>query len=232
MCPYPTVDDASETIKAKVAQKVEKSKLPPPIKPLVAKHAGQAASKLMTPSKIAKTMGAKMCKVLPKKMKEKGLTVELEEAFREGPYIVLQLQVLHVDAAAVEKSMREENADLTEDDEAAATNTIAGTLIEWSYKLIGAENQKKLEEGFLSAKVQAKLETAMAVMMAEKFEQKQLKAQIQILKEEKQARYFYGKIKEVRMIFAELEGNNPISDLRKNMNNNSLEEDDDDDDDF
>ena len=194
------VHDASEAVKAKVTEKVELSKLPKIFKGIAIKRAGEIVSKRITPSKVAEKMGTKLCEKVPEKMKEKGLTVELEEVFREGPFIVLQLQVQHVDVVMLEKVRAEENASvLDEEDEDAATKTVAGTLIEWSLKLIGANNQKMIEESFLPAKVQAKLEKALGTMMGEKLEEKQIKADINVVKEEMQARFFFAQLKEVRL---------------------------------
>jgi hypothetical protein len=78
------VIDGSEAVKAKVSKKVEKSNLPTPLKKLAAIHAPQAASDFASPEIMAKMMGKKLCDKLPKKMWEKGLTVEMEEIFRQG----------------------------------------------------------------------------------------------------------------------------------------------------
>jgi hypothetical protein len=61
--------------------------LPGPMKRVAAKHAGQAASDFTTPKVLAAKMGQKMCRALPEKMKEKGVTVEMEEVFREGTFV-------------------------------------------------------------------------------------------------------------------------------------------------
>jgi hypothetical protein len=111
----------------------------------------EVASKRITPSKVASQLGGKLIKKIPKKMKEKGLTVEMEQVFCEGPYVVLALQVQHVDMVAAEKAMREDKtltSDIEEEDE--ASNTVAGTLLQWSLYLMGSTNQKKLEEGFIA----------------------------------------------------------------------------------
>jgi hypothetical protein len=228
---FPAVHDASKVIKAKVSARVNDSKLPKPVKGIVAGRAAKVASKLMKPPKIAEKMGKKICKKIPKKMKEKGLTVEMEEVFREGPYVVLQLQVQHVDTIAVEKAQREENVDLGQDDD-AQSSSVAGALLDWSMWLIGQNNQKKLEGGFLPQKVQAKLQTKMMAMMADKFEEKQLKADVEIMKEEKQARFFYSRLKAVRLAAEEAQGTNPIKKLKKKMKKGDDDDSSDDDSDF
>jgi hypothetical protein len=211
-----------------VTEKVKDSSLPKPIKGLAAKGAAKAASKMVTPSVIAEKMAKKLCKTLPKKMSEKGLTVEVKPVFCEGPYVVLQLQVQHVDTLAVEKSQSEKNADLTKDDD-ASKSSFAGLMLEWSLKLIGQKNQKKLEEDFLPQQVQEKLKNEMAIIMAEKFEEKQLTAEVEILKEDKQARYFYLKLQEVKAAKEEKEGKNPIKTLMMKMSSGDNDESDSDD---
>lgn len=76
--------------------------------------------------------------------------------------------------------------------------------------------------------MQAKLETGIAEMMNEKLQEKQIVADCNIVKEEKQARYFYAKLKEVR---ADLEAqksknNNPIKEFRKILSRHSSHEGD------
>jgi hypothetical protein len=61
------VRDGSEAVKAKVAKKVEKSKLPTPLKNFAAIHAPQAASDFTTPETMAKMMGKNLGEKLPKK---------------------------------------------------------------------------------------------------------------------------------------------------------------------
>ena len=206
---------------------MEKSNLPKHIRGIAVKHAGEIASKRVTPSKVAEKMGAKLCKILPKKMKEKGLTVRLEEVFREGPFVVLQLQVQHVDLVTMEKVRNEEISRSSEEDEEAASNNFAGTLIDWSLKLIGTTNQKKLEESFLPAKVQAKLETSLTTMMGEKFKEKQIQADIKIVKEKRQARYFYEQLREVRLAMEQVKRTNPFKQFRKKLSYGKETQDDD-----
>ena len=159
------------------------------------------------------------------------MTVEMEEVFREGPYVVLQLQVQHVDTIIVEKVQREENLDLAQDDD-AQSSSVAGALLEWSMWLIGQNNQQQLEENFLPQKVQDQLQKKMMAMMTEKFEQKQLKADVEIVKEEKQARFFYSRLQSVRLAMESTHGTNPIKELRKKMKKDDDDDSSDDDSDF
>lgn len=78
------VHDGKEAVKEKVAKKIGKSNLPAPLKKIAAVHAPQAASDFATPDTMVKMMSKKMRDKLPKKMWEKGLTVEIQEVFRQG----------------------------------------------------------------------------------------------------------------------------------------------------
>ena len=101
-------------------------------------HAAQRASTLATPKMVAKVLGLRLCRELPRKIMEKGVNVNMEEVFREGPYVVLRMQVIHVDTVAL-----------------AETATIVGTettfLGEWVdfwMDVVGVEHQRKIEEDY------------------------------------------------------------------------------------
>ena len=191
-----------------------------------------------------------MTKKIPQKMKAKGVTVDMKEVFREGPYVVLQLQVIHVDMVAVERSMQESeetsaapssavDGDSSDDDastaSSASANTVAGALLQWTYTLIGAKNQARLESQFLPPKVQAKLETGMAEMLSSTFAEKKLHAEIRVMKEANQARFFYNKLKQVREEEEARKGTSLIQGVKKRIKgkpNDAVSTDDDDDDDF
>ena len=69
-------------------------------------------------------------------------------------------------------------------------------ILEWCYKLIGTNDQRKLEEEYLPEKVQLKLETKLLELLTEKFERNNLsKADIMIHREDRQARFFYQTLK-------------------------------------
>mmetsp|Transcript_29074 Transcript_29074/g.54635 ORF Transcript_29074/g.54635 Transcript_29074/m.54635 type:complete len:222 (-) Transcript_29074:176-841(-) len=193
-----TVINGTEAVKAKVKEKIQRSKLPKSLKKGVGKRAGVVASKRVKPSRIAEKMGTKLCEKMPREMAERGLMVEMEEVFREANYLVIQLQVQHVDAKALERAQRVEYADLTMDDDAVNESTFTSELLAWCLKMIGGDNQKRLEETFLPEKVQAKMETKILETMTDKFEKKGIEADVAILREENQARYFYQKLKDVR----------------------------------
>jgi hypothetical protein len=108
-----------------VSAKVNDSKLPKPVKGIVAGRAAMVASKIMKPSEIAKKRGQKICKKIPKKMKEKGFTVEMKEVFREGVKVSMSFNSCRkkrgYHSSIVEKAQREENIDLAQDDDTQST---------------------------------------------------------------------------------------------------------------
>lgn len=168
--------DASEAVKATVTESINKNrpKMPEQIK----KGVAQVASDLATPSRVAEKIGAKVCEKMTKKLKEKGITAEVEEVFQELNYLVLQMQVQHVD-----------------------TVTVAAGFFEWIklfFCLIGAYNQKSLELDYLPGVVQSKMELLMDELLAEKIAEKKVEARAKVLHESNQARYFYSTLKEVR----------------------------------
>lgn len=191
------VIDVSEVIKAKVQEKVEASNIPKHMKGMVTKSATSVATSRINRSVVAAKVSEQLCSTMPPMMKEKGITVTMEEVFREEHYFVLELQVQHVDAIILEQ---EKAPKTIASGESGNDNspTMTATLLDWTLKLIGHNNQHLLEGEFLPAKVQEKLETKMMKAMEEKFENMRLKAQVEILKETKQARYFYPKLKSIR----------------------------------
>ena len=72
-------------------------------------------------------------------------------------------------------------------------------FLTWLLGLLGAKNQKSLEEEFLPRVVQKKIESIMNGMLKVKMEEEmKMEAETQVLGEDKQARFFYEKLKEVR----------------------------------
>lgn len=73
-----------EAIKAKVADKVDSTRLPKFMKSRVKGVASLTSGKVIKPSEVAKKMSAKMQEKMPQKMASKGLSVEVHEEFCEG----------------------------------------------------------------------------------------------------------------------------------------------------
>ena len=110
----------------KVQKAIANTKLPK-LPQQVMQHAAKAAGDLTPPRMVAQIMSQRLRAKLPKKLEEKGLTIDIEEVFREGPYLVLQLQVTKVDTATVSNS---------------------NAVVSWMMGLTGAGYQKQLEEDY------------------------------------------------------------------------------------
>jgi hypothetical protein len=78
------VKDPSQVVKGKVKETIGGAPLPGPLKRLATFGASALASKVATPSLVAKKMSGKMPSKMTNKMKENGLTVKVEPVFREG----------------------------------------------------------------------------------------------------------------------------------------------------
>jgi hypothetical protein len=103
------VIDASEAIANKVSTRVKDSKVPKRLRRVVTAAATRIAGNIFTLGKVAKKVSKKICHVLPEKMLLGGITAVVEEVFREGPFVVFQLQVQHVDLAILtEKQLDKE----------------------------------------------------------------------------------------------------------------------------
>lgn len=177
-----TVQDGTAAVKARVEKHL--SKLP---KPLM-KQAARRASCFATPGMVAQYLSQRMIMKLPRKMKEKGVTVELEEVFREGPYVVLKLDVIHVDPIVLTSS--KQNPD--------ETDTISG-MVQWFLEAMGENFQKTIEEEYLPRHIMTTLERDMPVLLADHMNSKMLEAQTKVLSNrETQKEYFSGKLKELR----------------------------------
>ena len=93
------LQSASEAIKEGVSTKIQELKrLAPPLKQRLAKHVSRIAADKVSAKVVVDRLVPKLVADIPVKMKKKGLTVHVEEVFRDGPYFVLMLQVQHVDA--------------------------------------------------------------------------------------------------------------------------------------
>lgn len=207
--------DAKQAIKDTVNKRVSKAPLPGPIKKLAGKAAYQVAREVVTPSAIAKKVGKKLCKKIPAKMEKKGISAVLEEVFREETYVVLQLQVQHVETVALTRS------------QSSGTRRIIDLFIffiQMFFVLIGVKSKKSIEENILPPLVQTNLESALDELMEEKLLKKKLIAETKVLAESKQARYFFAKLQEVQ----ESDGHatrSLVKKARRKMKNKGIEDD-------
>lgn len=119
------VQDASEAIKAKVAKSL--SRFPT----VVQQKAGQRASKVTTPDRIAKQVSPRLIRQLSERMKKKGVTVDIKEIFQDGFYLVFEICVRHVDSFIL----------------ANGFSGISG-FIQWFISGMGHDVQKMIEEDY------------------------------------------------------------------------------------
>ena len=72
-------------------------------------------------------------------------------------------------------------------------------FLTWLLGILGARNQKSLEEEFLPQVVQKKMEPIMNDMLKVRLEEEmKMQAETKVLGEDKQARFFFDKLKEIR----------------------------------
>lgn len=183
------VQDATEAVEQKVKQKLKSKGVR-----WVASRAAKAASGIASPPMIASMLGEKLPQKMMDLMEEKGITVEVEENFREGPYVVFSVQVVKVDAVVLANSKKSKN-----EDEGAGFFQMS-SWVGVGLGIIGSNNQQWVEEGYLPKVVQKKLERAMGEILSEKLEKKKMVAETYVLGEAKQARYFFAKYREIQSL--------------------------------
>jgi hypothetical protein len=112
------VIDASEAIKDRVRTRVEDKRLhvPKRLRRVVTAAATGIAGNVFTLHKIAKKVSKKICHKLPPKMFARGITAVVEEVFREGPYVVFQLEIQRVDLATLTKKQLDKELKAGRDD--------------------------------------------------------------------------------------------------------------------
>jgi hypothetical protein len=208
------VQDASEAVEEKVKQKLKGSG---GWRKMVASRAARAASGIASPPMIASMLGEKLPPKMIDLMEEKGITVAVDEVFREGkpdigfwavvsstshthalvllgPYVVFSVQVIKVDAVVLANSKRSKS------ESEGISFFHMSSLVGVGLGIIGSNNQQWVEEGYLPKIVQKKLEKAMGEILAEKLEKKKMVAETYVLGEAKQARYFFAKYREVQSL--------------------------------
>jgi hypothetical protein len=92
-----TVKDHTAAVKSKVEKKIDKSSLPHPIKVVMHQTAPKMASDFVTTKQMAGQLSNKLVDKIPRKLANKGVTAVLSPVFHRGPFVVLKLNVLHVD---------------------------------------------------------------------------------------------------------------------------------------
>lgn len=182
------VHDASEAVKNEVVAKVKKSRIPFPLKESVANRAAAR----VTLSSVVERMGPRLCQEIPIKMARKGIQVHVENVFKEENYLVLELQVQHVDAIVMSEAKHKKQ-------QQEANNDNAGTLFfKGIFSVIGVKHRDSFERDVLPAMLQKKVSVSIREMMKEKLTEKKMAADVEIRQEEKQARFFYQMLRAVR----------------------------------
>jgi hypothetical protein len=187
------IEDASEAIKAGVSQKLEDSNLPPGLKRRLAKYVGTLAADRVSVSQIVDTMAPRMVKTMPVKMRKKGLTIHAEEVFRDGPYFVIMMQVQHVDAAVLMEAKQ-----LAEKHELPNDESWTVRFVKWLLSVLGMHIIDSVQTDYLPALIQSMMQPHMGEKMQAELAEKKMMASVEVLSEEKQARFFYVLLQQVR----------------------------------
>lgn len=187
------IEDASEAIKAGVSEKLEESNLPPGLKRRIAKYVGKLAADRVSASQIVDAMAPKMVATMPVKMRKKGLTVHAEEVFRDGPYFVIMMQVQHVDAAVMMEAKQ-----LAEKDEVPKDESWTVRFVKWLLSILGMNIVDSVQTDYLPAFIQSMMQPHMGEQMQAELADKKMMASVEVLSEEKQARFFYVLLQQVR----------------------------------
>ncbi len=195
-------------------KKVKKKNLPDEFKRKVAESAANLAVSLIAQEDFARMMSNKLCRVLPILMERRGLTTAVEEVFREGSFFVLEFKIKHVDILKADEAIREDEADLTMDDDTISFTSI---LLNWSLKIMGPENRRKLEEYLFPRAIHETVQNEMRSIMGVHFLERRLDADLKILGEAEQTRYFFSQLRTVRDSMKNKRGTNPLEAWKQNI---------------
>lgn len=91
-------------------------------------QAAQRAGTMTSPKYVAQALAQTLCKKFPEKMEKRGVTVEMEEVFREHTYVVLQLTIKHVNPLTL------------------MTSAWTETGLSWLLDSLGETNRKMIED--------------------------------------------------------------------------------------
>mmetsp|Transcript_7721 Transcript_7721/g.11052 ORF Transcript_7721/g.11052 Transcript_7721/m.11052 type:complete len:365 (+) Transcript_7721:146-1240(+) len=193
-----TVLDASKAIKHKVAKKVNNTRLPNPIKQVVAKQASNVAgNRPSSANRVAEKLSIKLVEMIQKKMKEKGITITCKVVFLEGPYFVIQLQVIHCDAVVLAEARDDQSiGGGVGGDECGDTHSWG--IIRWGMGVMGTGPSTKLESDILPNIIHHKLKSSLDEILKEKLTEQKVETKVATLPEHKQARYFFDQLEKIR----------------------------------
>jgi hypothetical protein len=204
------VTDQSVAVHRAVQRRINEKDLPTPLHN-VASKVGQRVAKHVVeshPEVGTKIMSEKLPLELVKKLKKRGIVGVAETVFVEAPsYIVIQLQVQHVEThRLVEAKSRDFHDDETGELESRATLSPCLAIyitqfFDFFWRLLGSRRervQSAFEDDHLPRIVQAKLQTLIPELLAEKLHRKGLEMDMQVLPEEQQSRFFYTQLHAMR----------------------------------
>eukprot|EP00980_Cylindrotheca_fusiformis_P010206 scaffold2271_cov130-Cylindrotheca_fusiformis.AAC.1 len=178
-----TIEDASMAIKKQVRKKL--GNFPKPIQ----NQAAHAAGLFTTPKKVAQILSQRLCEELPRNFAKRGIVVEIEEFFREGPYFVLKLVVVNV--AMVEN------------------------WIQWFTRTIGVKDI--IEGDFLPNFVTRQLTETMPAIINKRMASNDITAETMVNSREDQEKYFRMKLVELRDDEEERRNKQPFRKFKKRM---------------
>uniref|UniRef100_A0A7S1D2W4 Uncharacterized protein n=1 Tax=Cyclophora tenuis TaxID=216820 RepID=A0A7S1D2W4_CYCTE len=206
------IKDASKVIQSTVEEKISQKKLPAPIKARLAKRAAKVAGDLVGTSVIVKQLVPKLCEDIPKKMKSRGLSVHVEEVFRQGPVFVLELQVVHVDSVVMTAARKRIRDDKDKDN-------FAVQCLKQFLNVIGSKNQDTLERKHLPKIVQSKIPLSLGDMLCAELAENGMEAEAEVLPEALQARFFFPFLRQIQEQESESKAKakkGPLASLRRN----------------
>lgn len=182
-----TIVDVSLAVKEKVKGKLEK--LPKQVQ----NQAAHAATYFTGRRKAAQILSQRFCRELPDTFAKKGVTITVEEVFREGPYIVLKLTVLNVDSQAIDRNW-----------------------LRWFTRNIGF--REKIEENLLPNLVTKQLTETMPKLVDERMARSKITAETKVNIRSKQEEYFQMKLEEISNEIEARRQNKSLRKIRKRLN--------------
>mmetsp|Transcript_20543 Transcript_20543/g.33030 ORF Transcript_20543/g.33030 Transcript_20543/m.33030 type:complete len:244 (+) Transcript_20543:171-902(+) len=188
------IHNVSEAVKERVTKRLEKAVVIP--NKMIA-SAAQRASELTTPRIVAQALAQTLCKKFPEKLKKKGVTVKMQEVFRENKFVVLQLRIIHVNPLSLASAWTEMG-------------------ISWILDSIGTTNRKKFEDDYLPHLLTTLLAATIPKMLQSKMSNKKIEAETKVLKAQDQPIYFQKKVNQLRASQADEKWNmNPFKTFRR-----------------
>jgi hypothetical protein len=227
-----TVHDVSEAVKARVTKKLERAVIVPNA---VINQAAQRAGDMTSPKYVAQALSQTLCKKLPEKLQKNGVTVKMAEVYRENNFVVLQLQVIHVNPLTMASSWSEIGIGWILDSMSASFRQ----MFEDDYReldmLRASMEGDSFDDTFTCSQflclpfsavpnmLTSLLAATIPKMLDEKMADKKIDAETKVLRAKDQSFYFYSKLNQLRTEEWDQKGSrNPIRTLRRRMSGSSL----------